>query len=232
MTKSLFFLRGRFWLLVLKIFALAFVSAMILVQVPEMRYGLSPKEPVVVSEPHELSFKRFPKATFVMVKGKADFGKAFVYRRYGLSYTYFNIEPYGMLLVVRTHLTVNEEWRDLDRFLGKLRPFRYQPFHYRIKDIYREKFDTPVPWNAFFLALDDVPRINGWQVGAVIFASLLWIAMFYMFFFFKGWKKLTGPPPTTPSSSAQGPPASPSAACPKTPTEQAVKKCPDARHPK
>jgi hypothetical protein len=211
MTRRLFFLRGRFWLFVLKIFGLALVSGMILVQIPEMRYGLSSKVPVEVTAPHDLSFEKFPKATFVSIKGKADFEKAFVYKRYGLSYTYFNLEPYGMRLVVRTHLTVDEAWRDLDRFLGKLRPFRYQPFHYRIRDIYRELFDTPVPSNAFFLALDDVPRVNGWQVGAVIFASVLWIAMFYMFFFFKGWKKLTGPPPATPSSSPQGPPASPPA---------------------
>jgi hypothetical protein len=192
MTRYLFFLRGRFWLFVLKIFGLAFVSGMILVQIPEMRYGLSSKNPVEIAAPHELSFERFPSATFVSIKGKADFEKAFVYRRYGLSYTYFNIEPYGMLLVVRTHLTVNEEWRDLERFLGKLRPFRYQPFHYRIRDIYMDMFDTPVPREAFFLALDDVPRLNGWQVGAVIFASLLWAVMFYMFFFFKGWKRLRG----------------------------------------
>jgi hypothetical protein len=192
MTRRLFFLRGRFWLFVLKVLGLAFVSGMILVQIPEMRYGLGPKVPVDVSGPHELSFEKFPKATFVTVKGKPDFEKAFVYRRYGLSYTYFNLEPYGMRLVVRTHHSVNEEWGDLDRFLGKLRPFRYQPFHYRIKDIYRDMFDASVPSDAFFLALDDVPRLNGWQVGAVIFAALLWAVMFYMFFFFKGWKKLKG----------------------------------------
>ena len=39
--------------------------------------------------------------------------------------------------------------------------------------------------NAFFIALDDVPKVSGWQVGATIFASLLWIAMFFLFFFFK-----------------------------------------------
>jgi len=192
MTRSLFFLRGRFWLLVLKILALSFVGAMFLVQIPEMRYDLGAKEPVVVSGPRELSFEKFPRATFVAVEGKPDFQKAFVYKRYGLSYTYFNIDPHGMGLVVRTHHKVTDEWRDLDRFLGKLRPFRYQPFHYRIRDIYKEMFDTPVPRDAFFLALDDVPRLNGWQVGAMIFAAVLWAGMFYMFFFFKGWKKPRG----------------------------------------
>ena len=51
-----------------------------------------------------------------------------------------------------------------------------------------EKFQVPVGEDAFFLALDDVPRLSGWQVGALIFASLLWIVMFYMFYFYK-WRK-------------------------------------------
>jgi len=192
MTKFLFFLHSRFWLLALKIVALAFVGAMVLVQIPEMRYRLGPKEPVVISEPGELSLGKFPGVAFVMIQGKPDFGNAFVYRRYGLSYTYFNLESYGMRLVIRTHRTVNPEWRQLDRFVGKLRPFRYQPFHYRIRDIYREMFGAMVPADAFFLALDDVPRLSGWQVGAVTFAALLWIAMFYLFFIFKGWGKRVG----------------------------------------
>jgi hypothetical protein len=205
MTRALFFLRGRFWLVVLKLLALAFVGAMILVQLPEIRYGLGSQAPVAVAGPHELSLARFPRATFVLIQGKPDFTKAFVYRRYGLSYTYFNLEAYGMRLVVRTHRTVDGEWRELDRFLGKLRPFRYQPFHYRIRDIYGEMFAAPVPPDAFFLALDDVPRLSGWQVGAVIFAALLWVAMFYMFFFFRRGKQAApGPAAAVDNQPARG----------------------------
>ena len=90
--------------------------------------------------------------------------------------------------MVRTYEPVTDEWKDLNRFLGKLRPFNHQPFHYKIRDIYKEKFDIKVPDNAFFLGLDDVPKISGWQVGAVTFAFVLWLVMFYMFYFFK-WEK-------------------------------------------
>ena len=91
-------------------------------------------------------------------------------------------------LVVRTYEPINDEWKDIKMFLGKLRPFNRQPFHYKIRDIYEEKFDTEVPQDAFFMGLDDVPRVSGWQVGAVIFAGILWLVMFYMFYFYK-WKK-------------------------------------------
>ncbi len=177
------FLKNKnFWLLLLKLSALLFVGAMILVQIPELRYDLGPGEPVPVAGPDELSLGRFPRATFVSVAGKADFERAFVYRRYGLSYTFFNLHPYGLRLVVRTYDPVTEQWRDLERFLGKLRPFRRQPFHYHIRDIYRDRFKAEIPEDAFFLALYDVPGLNGWQVGAVAFASLLWLGMAYAFF--------------------------------------------------
>ncbi len=185
MIRSLFLLRARFWSGILKVLALLFVGSMILVQVPELLYDLGPKTPVSISGPDELSSSKFTRATFVSIKGTPDFEKAFVYKRYGLSYTYFNIKPYGMRIVVRTYLPVTDDWKKLNRFLGKLRPFKHQPFHYRIRDIYREKFDIPVEKNAFFLALDDVPHLSGWQAGAFIFATLLWIVIFYMFYFYK-----------------------------------------------
>lgn len=178
----------KFFLTLLKLAALAFVGSMILVQIPELQYDLGPKVPKPVPGPDELTREQFSGATFVSIKGKPDFKSAFIYRRYGLAYTYFNIEPYGMNLVVRTYEKVTDEWKQLNRFLGKLRPFDRQPFHYKIRGIYEEKFDTEVPEGAFFLALNDVPRISGWQIAAVAFASLLWLVMFYMFFFFH-WKK-------------------------------------------
>jgi len=179
-------LRSRkFWITLLKVGFLAFVSAMILVQVPELLYDLGPERPVPVVNSEDLSQESFRSATFVSVSGRPDFGNAFIYRRYGLSYTYFTVQPYGMRLIVRTHSRVTDEWRDLHRFLGKLRPFRRQPFHYRIRDIYQEKFRVTVPEDAFFLGLDDVPGINGWQIGALAFGSLLWGVMFYAFFLYR-----------------------------------------------
>jgi hypothetical protein len=178
----------RALLTLLKVGFLAFVGAMLLVQIPELRYDLGETVPVEIRNPEELTLDRYPGAVFVMVHGRPDFQKGFVYRRYGLNYTYFNIDPFGMRIVVRTHDEVTDEWRNLDRFLGKLRPFNAQPFHYKIRDIYQEKFSADVPEDAFFLALDDVPRLSGWQIGAVVFSGVLWLVMFYFFFFFR-WKR-------------------------------------------
>jgi hypothetical protein len=181
----MFLFRKRFWLTLLKIFGLAFVGGMIWVQLPELRYDLGPKRPREISNPEELSTERFPLATFVSIEGKPNFEKAFVYRRYGLSYTYFNVEPYGLRLVVRTYGKVTDEWRNLNRFLGKLRPFSRQPFSYRVRGIYRDKFQVEIPGDSFFLALDDVPRPSGWQFGAVAFAGVLWVVMLYLFFLYR-----------------------------------------------
>ena len=181
----IFLANKRFWLTLLKILPLAFVAWMISLQLPELQYDLQSPPPVTVSSPEELSPERFGRTTFVSVDGTPNFEQAFIYRRYGLAYTYFNIDPYGPRLVVRTHDKVTDEWNQISRFLGKLRPFEDQPFSYRIRQIYREKFNADIPENALFLALDDVPRLSGWQIAAVIFAAVLWLAMFYVFFFRK-----------------------------------------------
>jgi hypothetical protein len=188
MTKPLFIFRLKFWLHILRVVALLFVAGLIYVQIPEFFYDLKPSKPIRLTDPALLSIENFPGSTFVSIDGKADFENAFVYKRYGLSYTYFNIKPYGMRLVVRTYQSVTEEWNTIVRFLGKLRPFVRQPFHYKIRDIYHEKFGISVPEDAFFLALDDVPRLSGWQIGAFVFACVLWLVMFYMFYFFR-WNK-------------------------------------------
>ena len=187
MINKIFFFKLNFWLHILRAAALIFVAGMVYIQIPELTYDFGPKTPRTISGPHELTPKNFPKTTFISIKGESDFEKAFVYKRYGLSYTYFNIKPYGMNLVVRTYQPVTDDWKNIKMFLGKLRHFRRQPFHYRIIDIYKDKFDEEVPDDAFFMALDDVPKVSGWQVGAVIFACVLWLVMFYMFYFYK-WK--------------------------------------------
>jgi hypothetical protein len=185
MTRRPLPLRGRFWLTLLKLAALAFVALMVLIQIPELRYDFGPKTPVEITGEQELAPGRFQSPTFVSIGGEADFDHAFVYRRYGLQYTYFLIRPYGIRLVARTYERVDDDWKNITRFLGKLRPFRRQPFSYRIRDIYRERFDIRIPEGAYFLALYDVPKPSGWQIGAVIFSGLLWIFMVYMFFFFR-----------------------------------------------
>jgi hypothetical protein len=189
MTKPLFIFRLKFWLHLLRVIALLFVAGMVYVQIPEFFYDIKPRKPISIINPEDLTMENFPRSTFVSIDGEADFEHAFVYKRYGLTYTYFNVKPFGLRLVVRTYQPVTEEWNSLVRFLGKLRPFIRQPFHYRIRDIYQEKFSVKIPEDAFFLALDDVPRLSGWQMGALIFACVLWVVMFYMFYFYKRNKK-------------------------------------------
>lgn len=178
----MFFLRKRFWIRVLQVMALVFVGAMGLIQVPELLYDLGNRTPISVEGPAGLTRERFPRATFAAVSGTADFEHAFVYRRYGLSYTYFTLAPYGPRLVVRTHDRVTDAWRDTERFLGRLRPFDKQPFSYRIREIFADSMGVEIPGDAFFLGLDDVPRPSAWQIGAVIFAGALWILLFGLFF--------------------------------------------------
>jgi hypothetical protein len=187
--RRLILLRKVFWLTLLKLFALAFVAAMILIQIPELVYDFGPEEPVEIPGPEELGPARFHRATFVSISGIPNFDRAFIYRRYGLSYTYFLIEPYGIHLVARTYEEVGDDWKTVTQFVGKLRPFGRQPFSYRIRDIYRERFQEEIPEDAYFLALYDVPEASAWQIGAVALAAVLWVAMFYMFFFFFRRKK-------------------------------------------
>ncbi|MBN1291267.1 MAG: hypothetical protein JXB48_05445 [Candidatus Latescibacteria bacterium] len=184
MIKISVIFNKRFWLTFIKCFALAFVALMILIQIPELSYDFSRKQPIQISKPEELNSDIISHTTFVSITGTPNFDRAFVYQRYGLNYTYFTVEPYGICLIARTYDKVTDEWKDMHRFLGKLRPFDKQPFSYRIRDIYKEKFQEDIPENAFFLGLRDVPKPSGWQIGAVIFASLMWLVMFYMFFFF------------------------------------------------
>jgi hypothetical protein len=185
MTKKVFFLRKKFWLFFLKCFLLLFVGSMILIQIPELRYDFGPKQPIEISGPEDLTPDSINRTTFASVAGTPNFDRAFIYQRYGLNYTYFIIEPYGISLVARTYEKVTDDWKNLNRFLGKIIPFNKQPFSYRIREIYWEKFQEEVPKEAFFLALYDAPKPSGWQIGALTFASLLWLVLFYVFFLYK-----------------------------------------------
>ncbi len=173
-------------LFVLKVFVLMFVATLAVKQIPELRYDFGPKKPVEILRLQDLTPDGFVSSVFVSIHGIPDFQYAFSYRRYGLTFTYFTLEPYGLHVVVRTHDRVTDEWNDLNRFLGRLRPFEKQPFSYRIQEILREKMNVEIPEDSYFLALDDVPKPSGWQIGALAFSGVLWVVLFYLFFLYRG----------------------------------------------
>jgi hypothetical protein len=173
-------------LLVLKVAVLYVVATLAFLQGPELRYDLGERTPAAVTSQEELESLTVRYPVFVALHGHIDFGNAFTYQRYGLTFSYFTIKPYGLQIVARTHERVTDEWTQLDRFLGKLRPFKDQPFSYRIEEIFREKFNHAIPAGSYFLALDDVPGVSGWQIGAIVFSVLLWVVLFYFFFLYRG----------------------------------------------
>ena len=87
MIKELFVKTKRFWLTLLKIIGLVFVGSMIFVQFPELRYDLGSKKPFEISSLEELKPEAIGRASFVTIAGTPKFDRAFVYQRYGLSYT-------------------------------------------------------------------------------------------------------------------------------------------------
>lgn len=169
-------------LFIVKLFVMFIVTLMPLVLVPEFRYDMGPKTPVDVKTPDKLSPERYSVSTFATVHGKGDFDKAFVYSRYGVPYTYFLLEGYGPTLVVRTAEKVDDDWKQIDRHVGRLRRYRRMPFSRTVRAVFMDRFDVEIPSNALFLARDDVPRLSAWQVAAAIFATLLWLILAYMFF--------------------------------------------------
>lgn len=169
-------------LFALKALLLLFVARMMLLQVPELLYDISGPTPVRIEGPQDLAPGRFKTSTFVNIAGRPDFTRAFVLPTHGLRITSFPIEPYGMNLIARTYDKVDEEWEKLDHFVGRLRPFKQQPFRGRIQKIFLGQYQREIPEGAYVLTLYDVPHLSGWQVGAVIFAGLLWALMFFFFF--------------------------------------------------
>lgn len=166
----------------LKIACLLIVAFLALMQVPELIYDFGSKTPVEIDGPADLTRGKVSGTVFVSVRGTPDFENAFVYRRYGLDHRYFTVDPYGMSLVVRTYDEITDEWRQINRFVGRLRPFDDQPFSGYIAAIYLERFGIKVPEDAWFLALDDVPMLSGWQIGGLLLAAVIWMIMFWLFF--------------------------------------------------
>ncbi len=166
----------------LKVLLLAIVGLMAWIQVPELVYDLGASTPVEVKGPEDLDVRSLGNTAFAVIRGTPDFRNAFVYKRYGLDHHYFTVKPYGMRLVVRTYDEITDEWQQLNSFVGRLRPFNRQPFSRYIAAIYLERFGITVPDDAWFLALDDVPKPSGWQAGGLVLAVVIWIALFWLFF--------------------------------------------------
>ena len=178
----MFLFRKRFWLTLLKLILLAFVTWMIRLQIPELRYDLGTKTPVRIAGPADLAAQPGDRPTFAAVEGKVDFDKAFVHNTHGVTNAYFLIEGYDNVLVVRSYEKVTDDWRKLDRHVGRLKTYHRMPFSRTIRTIFRDRFKVEVPPEAWFLARDDVPRPSAWQIGAVIFATALWCVLLYFFF--------------------------------------------------
>ena len=170
-------------LMFLKIAVLLFVAFMAWMQVPELAYDIGSKTPIEINDPSRLAPQFVSGTVFASVGGTPDFTNAFVYRRYGLDHHYFTVEPYGMKLVVRTYDEITEDWRQLNRFVGRLRPFQQQPFSHYISAIYLERFGVSVPADAWVLALEDVPKPSRWQIGGLVLAGIIWLVLLWLFFF-------------------------------------------------
>lgn len=176
----------RVSLLLLKVFLLLVVTMMVRVQIPELRYDLGTREPVVIESAEELSVERFSQATFAAVQGEPNLERAARYATHAVPFTYFLLDGYGSKLVVRSAEPVDETWSDVRRHLGRLRPYHRMPFSRTVRAGFRSLFGVDIPDDALFLARDDVPRANGWSIGAVIFAGVLWCVLAY-FFFIRPW---------------------------------------------
>jgi hypothetical protein len=172
-------------LTLLKVAALLLVAKMIGFQTPELRYDFGPREPVVIDSPEQLSVDRFGGSTFVSVRGRADLDKAAAFAKHGVAFNYFLLKEYGTTLVVRTPEKIDENWADIERHLGRLSPYRRMPFSRSIRAGFESLYGETIPDDALYLARDDVPRPNGWNIGAVVFAGLLWIVMAYFFFLYR-----------------------------------------------
>jgi len=169
-----------------KITVLLFVALMAWMQVPELLYDFGSKTPVEIGIPEDLDPSRLRGTIFAVVRGSPDFSNAFVYRRYGLDHRYFTVKPYGSRLVVRTYDEITDDWKGFTSFVGRLRPFDKQPFSRYVAEIMNSRFGVTVPDDAYFLALDDVPKPSGWQVGGLILAAVMWCFLFWLFFLWRG----------------------------------------------
>ena len=178
-------LSGRFWLTLIKLFLLGIMLVMILLQIPELLYDTLENRPVRIGSSADLDPRLLKGTSFAIIQGSPNFEDGFDYIRYGIRFTYFTVDPYGTRIIARAYDVDTEVWEKMTELRGKLRPFSSQPFSYVIRELFAEKIGEEPADNTFFLGVNDVPKANGWQIGTVIFAILLFTAMVYFFFFFR-----------------------------------------------
>ena len=168
-----------------KLLAMLFPMVLAMEQIPELMYDLGPQTPVEITSPDQQAFRNIERMKFAAVVGAGDFEHAFVYKRYGISYTYFLVKPYGNRVVVRTYLKVTDEWKQLSKFVGKAQKYRRMPFSRTVQSIFKDKYDIDIPADALCLRYDDVPAVSGWSVAALTFSGVLWCLMGYFFFIWR-----------------------------------------------
>ena len=176
----------RVLLTFLKIVILLVVAGMVKFQIPELQYDLGAKEPVRIESPEDLSTGHFGRSTFVSVRGTPDLSKAATFAKHGVRYTYFLLTEYGDKLVVRSTETPSDDWGQVEFHLGRLSPYDRMAFSRSVRAGFAQLFDTTIPADALSLARDDVPRLSGWSIGALIYAGVLWCVLAY-FFFIRGY---------------------------------------------
>lgn len=172
----------RILVLVLKLSLLLVVTMMVKFQIPELQYDFSAAGPAEINSVDELSIERFRQSTFAAVRGRPDFGRAATYASHGVPFTYFLLDGYGPRLVVRTPELVDKDWAGIDLHVGRLRPYHRMPFSRSVRAGFHQLFGVSIPDDALFLARDDVPQPNGWSIGALVFAGILWCVLAYFFF--------------------------------------------------
>ena len=168
-----------------KLLAMLFPMVLALSQLSELMYDLGPQTPVEITSPDQLAFQNIGRMQFTAVVGEGDFEHAFVYKRYGISYTYFLVKPYGSKVVVRTYLKVTDDWKQLTKFLGKMQEYQRMPFSQTVRSIFKDKYDIDIPADAVCLRYDDAPAVSGWSVAALTFCVVLWCLMGYFFFIWR-----------------------------------------------
>ena len=168
-----------------KLLAMGFPMVLALVQIPELKYDMNGNAPITITSLAELNDESIGLSAFAAVEGKGNFDHAFTYASYGIPYSYFMVEPYGLRLVIRTHLKVTDDWRNLSKFVGRMKPYRRLPFSRTVRKIFKQQYDIDIPADAFFLLHEDVPAISGWSVAALAFCVILWLTMGYFFFLWK-----------------------------------------------
>lgn len=177
---------------VLKLVALAFPVLLFYTQIPELRYDHGPKTPVEIRGVDDLKPLAGKHSTFVAVHGKGDFDKAIIYKTHGQAYLYFLVKSYGETLVIRSYEKPTEEnedqWKRIDRWVGRLQPMRKMAFKGTVLGHFQREHGADVTLDGFFLARDDVPKVSGWQIGAISYSILLFLALLFFLFIRPRWK--------------------------------------------